>query len=61
MGTAAKGTALKHTLFCVDEDAAAVVRRVFDLFTSSLSTTEIARKFNTEGVLTPLQKNGSKK
>lgn len=45
----------KHTLL-VDEDAAAVVRRVFDLFTSGLSTTEIARKFNTEGVLTPLQR-----
>lgn len=45
----------KHTLL-VDEDAAAVVRRVFDLFTSGLSTTNIARKFNTEGVLTPLQR-----
>ena len=45
----------KHTLL-VDEDAAAVVRRVFDLFTSGLSTTDIARKFNTEGVLTPLQR-----
>ena len=33
----------KHTLL-VDEDAAAVVRRVFDLFTSGLSTTEIAVK-----------------
>lgn len=40
----------------MDEDAAAVVRRVFDLFTSGLSTTDIARKFNTEGVLTPLQR-----
>ena len=45
----------KHTLL-VDEDAAAVVRRVFDLFISGLSTTEIARKFNAEGVLTPLQR-----
>ena len=45
----------KHTLL-VDEDAAAVVRRVFGLFTSGLSTTDIARKFNTEGVLTPLQR-----
>lgn len=45
----------KHTLL-VDEDAAAVVRRVFDLFISGLSTTDIARKFNTEGVLTPLQR-----
>lgn len=45
----------KHALL-VDEDAAAVVRRVFDLFINGLSTTEIARKFNTEGVLTPLQR-----
>ena len=40
----------------MDEDAAAVVRRVFDLFISGLSTTEIARKFNAERVLTPLQR-----
>ena len=40
----------------MDKDAAAVVRRVFDLFINGLSTTEIARKFNTEGVLTPLQR-----
>lgn len=45
----------KHALL-VDKDAAAVVRRVFDLFISGLSTTDIARKFNTEGVLTPLQR-----
>lgn len=44
----------KHTLL-VDEAAAATVRRIFDLFISGLSTHEIARKFNVEGVLTPLQ------
>lgn len=44
----------KHTLI-VDEAAATTVRRIFDLFISGLSTYEIARTFNIEGVLTPLQ------
>ena len=44
----------KHTLL-VDEAAAATIRRIFDLFVNGLSTQEIARTFNTEGVLTPLQ------
>ena len=44
----------KHTLL-VDEAAAATIQQIFDLFIGGLSTYEIARKFNVEGVLTPLQ------
>lgn len=45
----------KHSLL-IDEEAAAIVQRVFDLFISGFSTGEIAQKFNSEGILTPLQR-----
>ena len=45
----------KHVLL-VDEEAAAVVQRVFDLFIGGLSAAEIVRRFNMEGVPTPLQR-----
>lgn len=44
----------KHILI-VDEAAAGTVRRIFELFINGFSTIEIARQFNAEGILTPLQ------
>lgn len=44
----------RHSLIAA-EDEAAVVRRMFDMYADGLSTVEIAKVFNTEGVKTPAQ------
>lgn len=41
--------------FIIAEDEAAIVRRVFDMYAEGISTVEIARTFNEEGVKTPAQ------
>ena len=37
----------------IDEDSAAIVRRIFDMTLQGCGSTEIARRLNSEGVLTP--------
>ena len=37
----------------IDEDSAAVVRRIFDMTLQGCGSTEIARRLNSEGILTP--------
>ena len=52
----------KHKLI-IDEPAATVVKRVFEMYSSGHTPIEIANVFNSEGILTPSEykkKNGSK-
>ena len=59
----AKDPAGRHRLI-IDPEAAAVVRRVFELICSGKSTAEVARIMNGDGVLTPMlykRANGCKR